>query len=161
MRLEQFRSMFPDSRSSGPGFVAHCPACQGRRQKLSAREGEKCLLVKCWAACSLEQICAALGIKTRELFFDSDIIYRQVAGRRNRPSPKPRRLDWRRTSADLMNHSDALWLRASIVLTLGSNLPDVSVWSEDDLDAAINAVGMAYADLERADLLEAAHITCE
>lgn len=154
MTLDALVARLPEARRSGRGWVSRCPADGGRRLKLAIREGERGLLVKCWAGCSLREITAALGLTVRDLFFDAELTYRQV-NRRERPSPKPRRLDWRRTSVDLMNHADALWLRGTSVLALATDVQDRHSWSEIDLDAAIKAVGLAYEDLDRANLLEA------
>jgi hypothetical protein len=56
-------------RRSGAGWAARCPAHPDRSPSLSIREGERGTLLHCFAQCSLESICAALGIRVRELFF--------------------------------------------------------------------------------------------
>lgn len=62
------------AKSTGQGWIAHCPAHDDRTPSLQIREGERGLLLKCWAGCSLQSICDALGIEQRELFFDHDTI---------------------------------------------------------------------------------------
>jgi len=54
-----------------------------------------------------------------------------------------------------MNHTDGLRERGTAVLALATDVQDRDAWSENDLDAAINAVGRAYDDLGKAKLLEA------
>jgi hypothetical protein len=57
----------------GEGWQALCPAHDDTTPSLSLREGrdrqgQPCTLLKCHAGCSLEAICAALGITPRQLF---------------------------------------------------------------------------------------------
>lgn len=52
----------PGARRFGSRYRASCPSCHGRSDKLSIAEGRNgAVLVKCFAGCTLEQICSALG----------------------------------------------------------------------------------------------------
>lgn len=51
------------------GWIARCPAHEDRSPSLSVREGrDGRVLMKCFAGCPVEAICAALKIGVRELF---------------------------------------------------------------------------------------------
>lgn len=56
-------------RSGEVGFVARCPAHEDHHQSLSVGSGEDGrLLLTCFAGCSTEAVCGALGITLAELF---------------------------------------------------------------------------------------------
>jgi hypothetical protein len=57
------------ARRSGAGWLAKCAAHEDRSPSLSIREGDgRRILLHCHAGCSIESICAALGIKVADLF---------------------------------------------------------------------------------------------
>jgi hypothetical protein len=115
---------------------------------LSIAEGDRGLLLRCWAGCSAEEIVSALGLNLTDLFFDVP----HNPGTRRRPGPTPRRFDFRKTAARLLDHADGLWLRAQNVLEVSKGL-DCSAWTDADIETAMHAVASAYQDLERAELL--------
>lgn len=55
-------------RRSPNGWMARCPAHEDRSPSLSVREGEGKVLLHCFAACSIEAICAAIGVRVSDLF---------------------------------------------------------------------------------------------
>ena len=64
---------------SSSGWMARCPAHEDENPSLSIREGtDGKILLKCFAGCTLEQICSALGIKQSDLFPDSGRSKRQI-----------------------------------------------------------------------------------
>ncbi len=67
--LDLVLSKLGPRKPSGKGFLARCPAHEDRRESLSITRGDdgKALL-KCHAGCSVEAICAALGLHMRDLF---------------------------------------------------------------------------------------------
>ena len=70
--LEQILAKLPDAKKSGTGWSARCPAHEDRQPSLSIAEGEDGrALVKCHAGCSLDAICAAVGLKPTDLFVAS------------------------------------------------------------------------------------------
>lgn len=92
-------------RKSGNGWVARCPAHRDRAPSLSIREDNGKILLHCFAACTVEEVCAAMGIGLSELFsrargphkHASPIVRameRQLAatGLRSRLTPRERRL---------------------------------------------------------------------
>jgi hypothetical protein len=62
-------------RKTQSGWEAHCPAHDDKHRSLSVGEGrDGRVLIKCHAGdgCSIETICAALGLETRDLFADTE-----------------------------------------------------------------------------------------
>lgn len=53
---------------SGDGFMALCPAHADTNPSLSIRKENGKVLLKCFAGCTTEAICAALNLEVRELF---------------------------------------------------------------------------------------------
>lgn len=58
-------------RPTANGFSARCPAHDDRVSSLSISGGDGKHLLYCHAGCSIEEICAAIGIEQRDLFEDS------------------------------------------------------------------------------------------
>lgn len=86
---------------NGAGWVACCPAHDDRSPSLSIREQNGRILLYCFAGCSVEAICAAARITTKELFTEprrldrsEPVIVRQTRKRieslRSRLTPRDR-----------------------------------------------------------------------
>jgi len=58
------------ARQTGPdSWVACCPAHEDKNPSMTVRETpEGMVLVHCFAGCSLEDICGAVGVKVEDLF---------------------------------------------------------------------------------------------
>jgi hypothetical protein len=80
---------------NGVGFQAHCPGPShtdaDRDRSLSVDPGEKGIVLKCFTGCTAEEVCQALGIDMRDLFYDDGGASRATgaAGGRGASSPKP------------------------------------------------------------------------
>ncbi|NNN00044.1 MAG: hypothetical protein HKL91_09625 [Candidatus Eremiobacteraeota bacterium] len=60
-------------RQSRDAWIARCPAHDDRSPSLSIKEGrDGRILVRCWAGCSLPEICSALGIRVSDLFASTE-----------------------------------------------------------------------------------------
>ena len=69
MTLQEILSRLQGARKSGSGWSARCPAHEDRAASLSVAEGrDGRVLLKCFAGCTVEAICAALGIEEKDLF---------------------------------------------------------------------------------------------
>src|SRR4051812_22288676 len=69
-------------RPSGRGWMAHCPAHKDRTPSLSIAEGDDGrVLVNCFAGCSVEDIVAAVGVTTADLFSTSSNTHARASGR--------------------------------------------------------------------------------
>jgi len=87
-------------------------------------------------------LCEALGLHVRELFYDSALTSSQ---RRTLP-PRPRRFDWRRMSHDMEFASESHWLRAESIFKAARQC-DVSDMNDEDLDQAWRCLGIAFHSL--------------
>ena len=52
-------------------YMARCPCHDDRKQSLSIGRGEKGVVMRCQAGCSTRDIIARVGLKPRDLFYDS------------------------------------------------------------------------------------------
>ena len=150
-KIQHFTGSLERVRWGSSGrVVACCPAHPDRNPSLSISLGEKGLLVKCWAGCMVEAIVQAMGLRTKDLFYDGNSDQQQPRPRR--PIHKPWRYDWRRVSADLLFHAESLQIRTETTLAVTQHL-NIDDWTDDELDATLRTVNRAYKDLERAEFL--------
>ena len=85
MTLSDFLARLSHPSRSGSGYVAFCPAHPDVNKKsLSVSQGDKCILVKCFAGCSVEKIVDAMGLGMKDLFSER-------GGRENAPGMAPAR----------------------------------------------------------------------
>lgn len=151
MTIEELLPRLEAVRRSSRGYVARCPAHPDRSPSLSLREGDDGrILVYCFAGCSVQDVCAALGIEISDLFAQSGSAPRQCRGQHRGHG----RIDLESTAFQFRFHAEGLWLRAQAALDDLMGV-DVCRWDDNDRDAAMEAVVHAYDDLERADLLDA------
>lgn len=107
------------------------------------------MLLKCFAGCTLNEICRAIGIEVKDLFFDRPVTLQgKFTG-----ATQSRRSNWRATATALAQHALGLYLHSECVLEAAKRL-DIANWGEQDLDQTMRAVGGAYANAERGALLE-------
>ena len=71
MNLEPILDRLKGVRRTGNGWMARCPAHEDKNPSLSICERNGSILLNCFAGCSFEAVCAALGIEPRELFNDN------------------------------------------------------------------------------------------
>jgi hypothetical protein len=145
MTISDLLSRVDAVKDKGGGkWSAKCPAHKDRTPSLSIREGERAILLKCWAGCSLDTIASRLGIEIKDLFFDS------------LPDPRQRReaiqsqakahvaelaaYQARGRRANARRHAEYLIKSARGL--------DISYWSNDELNKRLNALGEAYKILE-------------
>jgi hypothetical protein len=137
-------------RARGPNkWSAKCPAHADKSPSLTIAEGDKGLLVKCWAGCSLQEVCASLGIEQRDLFYDA----RDPDPARRRESARQRdqqRQARERQAAQRSTLIDAL--RAADYHILSRHGLDISGWSNQKLDDELNCLADAYHLLDHEDL---------
>jgi hypothetical protein len=69
MTLDEILSRLTNVKRSGDKATARCPAHADSQNSLSiAKAGDGKLLIKCFAGCPVESICAALSIDVKDLF---------------------------------------------------------------------------------------------
>lgn len=49
-------------------YLACCPAHDDKKQSLSVKQGDKGVVLKCYAGCGVRDICARMGIEMKDLF---------------------------------------------------------------------------------------------
>ncbi len=68
-RLEPILAMLTKVKGRGGNYVACCPAHADRSPSMTIRETQDGkVLLHCFAGCSVQEICAALGIDMADLF---------------------------------------------------------------------------------------------
>lgn len=125
--------------------MARCPAHQDRNPSLSIHEGERGLLVKCWAGCGLEDICGTLGIRQSDLFFDA----LTTDPHQRRESAKRRAAE--RAQRETHQHAQGTVidaLREADYFIHSRRGLDISNWNNARLETELNALADAYALLE-------------
>jgi hypothetical protein len=151
MTIADILHRLKNPKRRGTRWSATCPAHADSSPSLSITEGDKGVLLRCWAGCSLPEICSALGIKPKDLFFEVlDTNWRKrkaiAAARVQRRHAEAaavrkegRRLDALRRAEDLVRSRRGL---------------DISSWADQRLHDELNRLADAYAVLE----MESQHV---
>ncbi len=99
--LDQILARLQGVRRSGAGWMALCPSHSDTNASLSTCEKDGRVLIHCFAGCSVEAICAAIGIEVRDLFTEPRVARsrvpavmrnaeKQIASLRSRLTPRDR-----------------------------------------------------------------------
>lgn len=132
-------------RRSGRGWMARCPvpSHDDRNPSLSIHEGDRAVLLKCWAGCPLDEICAAILIHPRDLFYNEKADpkrLREVQTRRERKVTSEAAIhEAKMILAGIYHEAEAIVREATDV--------DISGWSMERLDQVMNDVAFAGAIL--------------
>ncbi len=71
MQINELRARLSNVKTAGKGHSARCPAHDDHDNSLSVNLGDDGkILLKCFAGCTVEAICGALGIELKDLFND-------------------------------------------------------------------------------------------
>jgi hypothetical protein len=70
MTFDEFLARLDNVKGSGDKRTARCPAHADHDNSLSIAKGDKGVVVKCFAGCDVDAICAALRIEVKQLFRD-------------------------------------------------------------------------------------------
>jgi hypothetical protein len=68
MTIEDFLGRLEGVRKNASGWMARCPLHGDQRQSLGVSQGEKGIVLKCFAGCETKDVLAELGLKERDLF---------------------------------------------------------------------------------------------
>jgi hypothetical protein len=148
MTIDALLAQLDRVRPHGAGrYIAKCPSHTDKSPSLSVSEGERGLLLKCWAGCTLDEITAALGIEIKDLFFDA------LTPHGHRLPSKPMKIDLVALAFRFELGAMDRRLRAEHV-NQTVNAISINELPDHDLDRLVDAVARAYADIERAELLE-------
>ena len=140
MTIEDLLPRLEAVRRSSRGYQARCVAHDDHSPSLSIRVGERGLLVKCWAGCSLQEICMALGIEKRNLFFDTRIDPETKRQRDAQRRERERQREQGGLRLDTFREAEATIAAARDI--------DISRWSHAQLDDALNRLADAHATLD-------------
>src|SRR6185369_9562485 len=113
---------------------------QDRRPSLTFKDGDKGVLLKCFAGCRLEEICQALSLRPSDLFFDaldSNPQQRRTSAKRRERTRQAREQHALQQGALI----DAL--READYFVRSRHGLDISPWSHARLDAELNALADA------------------
>lgn len=138
---------FVDRLEGVRSHMALCPAHEDREPSLSVGPGDDGILVHCFAGCTPEEICRALGFTLRDLFYDSDDCPKGV----RHASRKARPITWRQFAGQLEDEALGLWLRGTAVRSAARSL-DATRWTDEELEGAMEAVTSGRVDLELAEI---------
>lgn len=68
MRAEEFAARIKGARRTGNTWAGRCPAHEDSDPSLTFSDGNRGVVTKCWAGCTVEAICAAVGLQVSDLF---------------------------------------------------------------------------------------------
>ena len=126
-------------------WSARCPAHPDRNPSLAIAEGERGLLVKCWAGCTLDEITRSLGLTVSELFYDRNPNPHELRiAQRRREQERQRRVRQQRIDGlrvATLREADAVIRHARGI--------DISTWSHTRLDRELNRLADAYGLMEQ------------
>src|SRR5262249_8240117 len=140
MTADQLLSRLDGVRERGRGWVARCPAHDDRAPSLTICEGDRGLLLHCFALCPIEAICNAIGLGVPDLFYD-----RAQNPCDRREAQRKRQVERQRREA--IRNVQGLTLdvrRESDVLIGSARSIDISKWPLEQLDAVLNRLADAY-----------------
>ena len=145
MTTAELLSHLKNVRVRGAYTIAQCPAHPDRHPSLSISDGEKGVLGKCWAGCGLHDICNALGLTPKDLFYDAldpDPQQRKAAVMQREAQRREREREGRQLGRllDACRNADYF---------LQSRQPvDISTWSDDRLSHELDVIADVYRVLE-------------
>lgn len=145
MKTEELLSLLDGVQRRGNGkWSAKCSAHNDRSPSLSVSEGDKGILLKCWAGCSLQAITAKLGLSLSDLFFEGlpDPRQRQALMHRRAHA----RMAQEAASREIGLRMDAL--REAESLVASANGFSIDRWTDAQLDVALDRLAAAYHCLE-------------
>lgn len=145
MTASEFLPNLNAVRARGLGkWSARCPGHADQSPSLTVAEGDRGLLLKCWAGCSLKEITVAMGLSIHDLFYDvpSDDSQRRETARRRAQERATREAAYQAAGRRM----DAL--RQAEYLVSSARRISIDRWSHQQLDAALDRLAEAYALLE-------------
>ena len=149
MRAAELADRIPGAKLFGEKWKGCCPAHEDRHPSLTFKDGDKCILLKCFAGCALDEICQALNLRQSDLFFDG--IDRDPQQRKTAVQQRERTRQAHERHAHQQGAViDAL--READYFIRSRQGMDISPWSHAQLDAELNALADAYTLLEHEDL---------
>jgi|GEM_PF-1607709 len=94
VQLLESRNLRPRQLPNGQ-WLSLCPAHNDQEPSLSIAEGEKGIIVHCFAGCGVDAVCRALGISVADLFFADGDPLTALATAKRLPVEFLRKLGWK------------------------------------------------------------------
>jgi hypothetical protein len=145
MTAEAFVDLLEQPRATKRGYIACCPSHNDRHPSLSITEGDRGLLLKCWAGCPIEEIVAVMGLRVKDLFYDIGLAKAEhratLKQRQAEHVKKEQAYKVQGLALDLFREADGLVQTAHKI--------DISQWSDKDLDERLSDLADAYSILEK------------
>jgi hypothetical protein len=145
MTITDLLSRLDGVKARGGGWVALCPGHRDRDPSLSIRDGDRGVLLHCWAGCDLSAITDNLGISISALFHDT------FPDPRQRREAMQRRAEERaaeRAANQARGRQNDLLRQAEYLIQSARDV-SIEIWSHDELDKRLNVLADAYEILER------------
>ena len=141
MTLADLLSRLDAVRQRGKGrYSSRCPAHIDKSPSLSISEGDKGLLLRCFAGCELTAITGKLGLEVKDLFYDGlpdPRQRREALQRRVKVQTAQRAADKARgRKTDLLRHAEYL-VQSACGMT-------IDAWTSAQLDKRLNRLTDAY-----------------
>lgn len=149
MTITEFIPLLSQVSANPRGWLARCPANDDHSPSLSVKEGERGLLLKCWAGCRAADIVQALGLKLSDLFFDSR---EQESSKRRLAIEQRAQVRAAEHAAAILRGQQADALREAEQLVSSAKSLSIEAWTDNELDTAVDAVGRAWQLLEMENL---------
>src|SRR5262245_56421965 len=130
MHSAELANKISGAKLFGTRWKAACPAHDDRTPSLSFKDGDRGVVVTCFAGCTLPEICTALDMVPADLFYDAP------RPRGTRPIPKPISKDPRDTAFRFELEAFDLRTRAERIFDAAKTIT-VSSLTDADLDRAI------------------------
>ena len=146
MYLEQILEQLEKVRKSGKGYMARCPAHADRGPSLSITEGDDRILMHCFAGCSVNAVCEAIGIQIRDLFASTIEPHELGQLQQTRRTREQEEYQARIHEGHII---DARREAETLLRTCRGQ--DLSLWSDTKFDRVMKALGKAYALLREED----------
>jgi hypothetical protein len=142
MRAAELAERIPGAKLFGEKWKGCCPAHQDLRPSLTFKDGDKCILMKCFAGCALDEICQALGLRPSDLFFDA----LDSDPQRRRAAAQQRERKVREVAAERQTRGRRIdALREADYFVRAREGLDISQWTHQKLDDELNVLADAYA----------------
>ena len=140
MQIEDLLQRLTKVKKTGPNtWIACCPSHDDSSPSLAIKESDGTILLHCFAGCSIDDVCGAIGVEMVDLFPPTD--KREWVG-----VEKPVKFGAVRFAA-----IDALRCLAgegSVILLLSCDCAEGKVLSESERDRLITALGRINAAME-------------
>jgi len=151
--LENVLERLSGVTSYGASWKALCPAHSDRRPSLTIKTGYRGLLVKCWAGCSLSDICQAIGLTESSLFFDAPSSpFDKKRGTVHERVNLNWRWNWRKQIFQILNITEVQGVLAEDFLGKVQSLPAESL-NDEQRDFLLEKISLAYSWIDLSESL--------